>query len=66
MIWKKFLLDLLKESVAYSYWLCLLTAIIATILYVSGLKKAGKYVPVTMVIYFLLECLKDCIGEYLC
>lgn len=60
MIWKKFLLDLLKESVAYSYWLCLLTAIIATILYVSGLKKAGKYVPVTMVVYFLLECIKGC------
>lgn len=63
---KKLLLGLLEEAINYSYWLCLLTAIIATILYVSGLKKAGKYVPVTMVIYFLLECLKDCIGEYLC
>lgn len=63
---KKLLLGLLEEAINYSYWLCLLTAIIATILYVSGLKKAGKYVPVTMVIYFLLECLKDCIGEYIC
>ena len=63
---KKLLLGLLEEAINYSYWLCLLTAIIATILYVSGLKKAGKYVPVTMVVYFLLECLKDCIGEYLC
>lgn len=63
---KKLLLGLLEEAINYSYWICLLTAIIATILYVSGLKKAGKYVPVTMVVYFLLECLKDCIGEYLC
>lgn len=59
----QFVFGLFKECVCYSYWICLLTAMIATILYVSGLKKAGKYIPVMMVIYFLLECLKDCISE---
>ena len=62
---KLFLFSLLKECICYSYWICLLTAMIATILYVSGLKKAGKYVPITMVTYFLLECFKNTVGESL-
>lgn len=62
---KKFLLSLIEEAITYSYWLCLFVAIISTILYVAGLKKAGKYVPVTMVVYFLLECFKNTLGEYI-
>ncbi len=53
-----FIFSLLKDFVSFSYWICLFIAIISTILYVAGLKKAGKYVSVSMVIYFLLECFK--------
>lgn len=61
----KFLFSLLCEAIAYSYWICLIITIVATILYVAGLKKAGKYVPITMVTYFLLECFKNTVGESL-
>lgn len=40
-----------------SYWICLIGCIIAVFLYVAGLKKAGKYVPVSFVVYYLLETL---------
>lgn len=41
-----------------SYYPCLIVAIIALILYVSGQKKAGKYVPLSIIVYFLLQCFK--------
>lgn len=40
-----------------SYWICLFTSIVALMLYVAGLKKAGKYVPASLIIYILLETL---------
>lgn len=40
-----------------SYWMCLIGCIVALFLYVAGLKKAGKYIPVSFVIYYLLETL---------
>lgn len=41
-----------------SYWICLLICMLAIILYVSGLKKAGKYASVSFVVYVLLQCCK--------
>ncbi|OPX47855.1 hypothetical protein [Clostridium thermobutyricum] len=41
-----------------SYWGCLFVGLTALFLYISGLKKAGKYVPVSIMIYFLLQILK--------
>ncbi len=41
-----------------SYWITLSVAIIALILYIAGMKKAGKYVSVSFVVYFILQCLK--------
>lgn len=41
-----------------SYYPCVIVAIIALILYISGLKQAGKFIPFSMIVYFLLQCLK--------
>lgn len=41
-----------------SYWICLFTCLFAIILYVAGLKKAGKYVSISFIVYFLLQCFK--------
>lgn len=40
-----------------SYWICLIAAIIGVLLYAAGVKKAGKYASVSLVIYVLLEIL---------
>lgn len=40
-----------------SYWICLIVSLIALMLYVGGLKKAGKYIPASLIIYILLETL---------
>ena len=40
-----------------SYWICLFASIVVLMLYVAGLKKAGKYVPASLIIYILLETL---------
>lgn len=52
-----------KFTVGCSYWICLITSIVSVMLYVAGMKKAGKNVPVSMVVYFLLECLKRCMED---
>ena len=54
---------IVKVTVGCSYWICLITSIVSVILYVAGMKKAGKNVPVSMVVYFLLECLKRCMED---
>ncbi|NRT76263.1 hypothetical protein [Clostridium beijerinckii] len=41
-----------------SYYPCVIISMIALILYIGGLKKAGKAVPASMIIYFLLQCFK--------
>lgn len=41
-----------------SYWLCLATCLLAIILYVSGQRKAGKYISISIVVYVLLQALK--------
>lgn len=42
----------------YSYYPCLIVCMIALMLYMAGQKKAGKYVPTSIIIYFLLQCFK--------
>lgn len=41
-----------------SYWICLTTCLIALILYIAGQKKAGKYVSISFVVYFILQAIK--------
>lgn len=41
-----------------SYWICLITCLLALILYIAGQKKAGKYVSISFVIYVILQALK--------
>lgn len=59
---KNFFADLGKDTaltlINSSYWICLFVCMFAIILYVAGLKKAGKYVSVSFIIYFLLQCFK--------
>ncbi len=50
--------DLALGIIDISYWICLFVCLIAIILYVSGLKKAGKYVSISFVVYFLMQCCK--------
>lgn len=42
---------------ANSFWICLIISMICLILYISGLKKAGKYCTVSFVIYIVIEAL---------
>lgn len=46
-----------------SYWICLYVSLVALILYIAGQKKAGKYVSISFVVYFLLQAIKGVIGE---
>lgn len=59
---KKFALGLGKDIalglIDSSYWICLFVCMFAIILYVAGQKKAGKYVSLSFIIYFLLQSLK--------
>lgn len=41
-----------------SYWVCLFICITALILYIGGQRKAGKYVTLSIVIYFFLQSIK--------
>lgn len=41
-----------------SYIICLTACFIALLLYIAGLKKAGKYISVSFVIYFILQAIK--------
>lgn len=41
-----------------SYWICLIIAMTSLLLYIAGNKKAGKYVTLSMIIFFILQCLK--------
>jgi len=50
--------DIALWVVDSSYWICLIVAIMAIILYIAGLKKAGKYASISLVIYFLMQSCK--------
>lgn len=59
---KNYFMNLGKDTaltvINSSYWICLFVCMFAIILYVTGLKKAGKYVSISFVVYFLLQCFK--------
>lgn len=62
---KNSLINLLKwigiGIINNSYWVCLFVCVIALILYIGGQRKAGKYVSLSVVIYFLLQAIKGVI-----
>ena len=41
-----------------SYSICLVICMLAIILYIAGLKKAGKYATISLVVYILLQSCK--------
>lgn len=54
---------ILNGVINSSYWVCLYVSLLALILYIAGQKKAGRYVSISFVIYFLLQSIKGVIGE---
>lgn len=53
------LLKYLFNGLVYgSYWICLISCLIALILYISGQRKAGKYVSISFILYVILQALK--------
>lgn len=44
--------------VGASYSICLTVAMVALILYIAGLKKAAKYIPISFIVFYLLQSLK--------
>ncbi len=51
----------LTQIAEFSYWPCLIVGMGAMLLYISGQKKAGKYIPTSIIIYYLLQCFKAAI-----
>ncbi len=51
-------INLALSIIDCSYWICLFVCMFAIILYVAGQKKAGKYVSLSFIIYFLMQCCK--------
>jgi hypothetical protein len=43
---------------AGSYWICLIVCITALLMYIAGFKKAGKYVGLSFIVFFVLQCIK--------
>ena len=41
-----------------SYWICLAACPIASLIYIAGERKAGKYVTISFVVYFILQAIK--------
>lgn len=41
-----------------SYWICLTACLIALLMYIAGQRKAGKYVSISFVVYFILQAIK--------
>ncbi|NFH80313.1 hypothetical protein FDA09_10380 [Clostridium botulinum] len=41
-----------------SYEICLTVAIISLIIYIAGKRKAGKYVTISLAVYFILQSLR--------
>ena len=49
---------LFNGVVAGSYWICLISCLIALLLYIGGQRKAGKYVSISFIVYVILQALK--------
>lgn len=64
---KEFLNWLLESSISgvatISYYPLLISATACLILYGGGYKKAGKYVPASIIIYILLQCAKAAVKK---
>lgn len=54
----KFLIWLGNGILSGSYWICLIICLAALILYISGYKKSGKYVGFSLLLFFILQCIK--------
>lgn len=50
-----------KGIIDSSFEICLTIAIISLILYICGKRKAGKYVTISIGIYFILQSLRGLI-----
>ena len=50
--------DIAINLIDNSYSICLVICMLAIVLYIAGLKKAGKYASVSLVIYILLQACK--------
>ena len=48
----------LNGFINLSYPICLTTGMICLILYLVGIKKFGKGVPASVMIYYCIQCLK--------
>lgn len=46
-----------KYTVIYSYWVCLVVALLSIIFYVLGNKKAAKFIPGSFAIYALIKAI---------
>lgn len=59
---REFIIEGLKSLgmgvIKSSYWICLIICLSALILYIAGQKKAGKYVSISFIVYFILQCMK--------
>lgn len=49
---------IIRGVIYNSYMICLVVCLLALALYISGQRKAGKYVSISFVIYFILQSLK--------
>jgi hypothetical protein len=54
----KFLSWLGTSILGGSYWICLILCLAALILYIAGYKKSGKYVGISLLLFFILQCIK--------
>jgi len=48
-------------TVLYSFWVCMLVAIISLMLYGFGFKKCAKYAPTSIALYSLIRVLSKVI-----
>lgn len=53
--------SLVKLLINCSYFICLSACLLSLILYIAGLKKARKYIPISFIMYFLCQSIKGVI-----
>lgn len=56
-------LGILNGVINSSEWVCLFICMTALFLYIGGMKKAGKFVPISFIIFYILQSLKLVIKE---
>lgn len=50
---------LFKGIIKGSFWICLIACMISLLLYVGGERKAGKGISISIILYVLLQALKE-------